>query len=623
MAFKVKFAGVDLRDYCTILNVNRSLLPPRINSSKSIPTMNGSYYTGFHYGERIIKLDIFIHGKTKETYAKNLRKLASILNVKSPSKLYISDEPDKYYYAILDGDTTLTREVFSGTSTLTFICHDPLSYSENWNTFIPNGKKIIELNNLGTAPSYPIIDVIFQKKACFFQATNKSGQTVLIGVPKDISKPTINITDRLVDDDCGDITNFSALSPSLLDKDRLVNSGSFAIGANGNGIVCTNFGSGDNSWHGSAFRRSINQDVDEFEVTIDLVFSSQGNNYVPPKPPNPPPPTPNPPIPTNHYGTWKVVNCGGLWINKNANTKEPLYAMSPGTKIYPIESKGIWMKHTHTNKYGTKYTGWSSNKYLKKISNDIVKSKNSSLVSDNSDKFAEDQLGIIEIYGYDKTGAKLFKFELSDNSEWFESVEPKAFIGSSVVLHDSNINSPIRFEQKENGEKQNLPSGSIGKWNDFNGKLIIKREKNLSGDYLWNFTINKYANGKLTSNLTTKNSLSSSSYPKGALNYLGFYIGKYGNKEEVTEMVIDNIIVKKLNIKTDSSIDSNLSLFEPDDNLQINFMNGDTLLNGQSIANEIDIGSIFFEIPSGPSDMIVRSDDETAIVCCGIQERFL
>ena len=54
MSYKVEFAGIDLSNYCTILNVNRSILPSRTNLSKSIPTMNGSYYTGFHYGERTL-----------------------------------------------------------------------------------------------------------------------------------------------------------------------------------------------------------------------------------------------------------------------------------------------------------------------------------------------------------------------------------------------------------------------------------------------------------------------------------------------------------------------------------------------------------------------------------------
>ena len=58
MTYEVNYNGANLSDYCKVLNVERTLLPSRTNLSKSIPTMNGSYYTGFHYGERIIKLEI-------------------------------------------------------------------------------------------------------------------------------------------------------------------------------------------------------------------------------------------------------------------------------------------------------------------------------------------------------------------------------------------------------------------------------------------------------------------------------------------------------------------------------------------------------------------------------------
>lgn len=120
------------------------------------------------------------------------------------------------------------------------------------------------------------------KKACFFQATNREGETVLIGTPKQVGKTTTAQSDIVVNDNCQDA------STSLLDSDKKVDGGMFGVGFNGNGIVTTNFGAG------SAFRKSLGKNVSEFEVEIDFTFSSQGKNYVPPAPQ---PPTPQPTVP--------------------------------------------------------------------------------------------------------------------------------------------------------------------------------------------------------------------------------------------------------------------------------------------------------------------------------------
>lgn len=618
MSYKVNFNGSNLSDYCTVLNIERTLLPTRINSSKSIPTMNGSFYTGYHYEEKFIKVEILINETSIQDLKNKLSNIKKILDVGNPSKLIISDEPNLYYYAVLDGSTDLSKiGRTTGSATLTFICHDPVAYSNKWSTFSPGARNIIEVDNEGTVAADPLVDVIFKKKACFFQATNRSGETVLIGTPKDIGKTNQSESDILVDDACTDSAEFTTLAQSLIDSNRVVN-GAFGVGFNGNGIVCTNYGSDSDAWHGAAFRKSIGKNVSEFEVTIDLTFSSQGKNYVAPTP-VPTPPTAPPATGPTCLGTYKVVNCGGLWINRDANTNNPLYAMAPGTLIYPTEIKGNWAKHVHSNKWNT-FTGWSSTKYLQKVSNS---GRSTMQISTRAEEYAENQLGLMEIYGYDQSGAKLFKTEITDSSEWFENVEPKMYIGGSKVLEDSKITTPVRTQKNSEGKDENAASGAVGRWNDLTAKIIIRREKNAKGEYLWNFTINKYSSGKLVQTMSTKNSLNSPSYPNGDLNYIGFYLGQYADKKVVDVMAINNISVKKLNMKTDSFEDGNIYIFEPNDTLQVNFANGNVLKNGVSISTQIDIGSSFFKVPSGESEFVVRSDDDTAIICCGIQHKYL
>lgn len=628
MGYSVEFAGIHLEDYCKVLNVKRSVLPERENFSKSIPSVNGSIYTGHRYKERTIKLEIGIVAISEEDYIEKIRKLAGVLDTKNPCKLIISDEPSKYCYAILDGSTDLTKKFKTGTLEISFLCHDPVLYSDSWKSFTPDANNIITFENEGTIETSPIVDVDFRNKACFFQCTNNKGETVLIGEPKDSTKPSVPLTDVVVDDNCESGGTFTTLASSLLDSERETK-GNFGVGFNGEGIVCTNYGgTEENKWNGVGFKKSLDQNVDEFEVVIDIVFSSQGKNYEVPKPPPPKPPSKDNPNPQpSVLGTYKVVNCGGLWINKEANTKHPMHAMSPGELIYPTEIKGKWYKHTKKYKFGT-YTGWSYGRYLKKVSNSKKRTNAHTFnaTSTEEEKFAEDELGILEVYGFDQNGSKLFKMEVSDTNEYYENVIPKIMVGNTTILQEKkNCPSPRKIQVKDNNGKtssKEVASGVFGQWNDLEGKLIIRREKSLSGEYVWSASVYKYKNGKIINTMVTQNSINNSSFSKSALNYLGFYIGSYGKNRPVDLVTITNVKVRRLNMKTGKLSENNLEIFKPGDHLQIDFETGLVTLNDIVELTTIDIGSEFFDVAAGTSQIAVRSDDKEAIVVAGIQEKF-
>lgn len=165
-----------LNDYCNITNVSKSILPQRTNKSKEIPSANGSYYLGYKYGERIIKVDIYIDSKDKDDYTQKVRDLSYILNVEEPKKMKINDDEGKYVFAVLNGGTDLEKIITTGKTTLEFVCYDPTIYSDKWSCFTPNERGIITLQNDSNYKTYQNIGVAFKNKACFFQATNKRGK---------------------------------------------------------------------------------------------------------------------------------------------------------------------------------------------------------------------------------------------------------------------------------------------------------------------------------------------------------------------------------------------------------------------------------------------------------------
>ena len=206
MAYEVNYAGIPLHDYVNIRNVNRTVLPPRENFTKDIPSQNGQFYMGYKYAPREIILECTLKGTLKEDYMDVINELAYILDVNVPSKMIISDSPDKFVYAVLDGSTSLERFKHGGTVELKFVCYDPYIYATKSDFFIDNSMddriKSIRINNSGSTSTYPLIDVGFTKDAHFLQCTDSKKRTVLIGTPPDVDKPQGAFDPVVLDDTC-------------------------------------------------------------------------------------------------------------------------------------------------------------------------------------------------------------------------------------------------------------------------------------------------------------------------------------------------------------------------------------------------------------------------------------
>ncbi len=617
----VNFNETDLNKYCKILSISKSILPNRQNNSKSIPMVNGSYYTGYKYNERTIDVEILLNNTNVEDFKRNKEDLSNVLNTKEPVKIVFSDEPDKYVYGILDGDTNLDmigRE--NGSTTIKFLCHDPIIYSNNWNTFTPNDRGIVTLENNANLECYPYVGIDFKSDACFAQITNFEGETVLVGKPDDASKPTLPDSDIVLDDNCESMGTFTSLSDTLLPS-GYVGNGLLGVGHGGQGLVATNMGSAEEGrvWHGGSVKRMLSKPVSEFVAEFDFIFSSSEYKEPVPEPLPPvaptPPPTPEVPNPpTTCLGTYQVNDRAGLNIRQSPSASSPrLVAMEYGTKVYPSEISNGWAKVTYKSKYnGRTYTGWSSMQYLKKISSGISKARTAD--------FNEDECGTIEFYGFDKNGAKIFSSEFYDTNTYFEALTPRVFFGSKVAIYENSVgnNKPNTSTDSE-GNITEVESGGLGRWNNFEGKLIVKKFKNDAGQWLCDATLNKVRNGKIVQSLTAKNWITTDG-SHGELAYVGVFIGGLKDNKPVSSLAITHIKVKDLNPYVPNV---NFTVFKAGDNLRVDFAEGTVTCNGIDYLDKLDIGSNFFDIPQGKTQIIVRSDDKNADVLVGTRELYI
>lgn len=151
----ITYGGENLTNFfdLTAEPIGRNL-PNRENSTQQMGLTNGSQFVGTRYTKRIITLNIY-SDKYSVDYVKN--KINGLLNVKEPQPLIFSDRPNEVWYAILDGESVMTRSIDSLTEIngeLSFLV--PSGYCEALNpstfTATPNSDGILtmQIENNGT-----------------------------------------------------------------------------------------------------------------------------------------------------------------------------------------------------------------------------------------------------------------------------------------------------------------------------------------------------------------------------------------------------------------------------------------------------------------------------------------
>ena len=198
----MRFNKTELRDFIEIHDIqrdignNRSISidhAPRIGVNIQQQTIDAKY----------IKVDFSIWSKDRNTLK---HKLAGIFNVDSPKELTFSDEPDKYYLAMVIDDISMQEA--SGrrsNGSIKFIIPDGVAHSSVYKRFdndknatIEAGKMVFDLTNNGTESAFPIVKVKHNAENGYVGLVNTSG-ALEVGDPKEIDTEIVKQSEVLLD----------------------------------------------------------------------------------------------------------------------------------------------------------------------------------------------------------------------------------------------------------------------------------------------------------------------------------------------------------------------------------------------------------------------------------------
>lgn len=262
----LEFANKNLTDFFTITDI-RDPLADRSISMMKIPGKDGEHFLESTVNARRIEVDYTI--EADDIRATELA-LAPFLDIGEPSKLKFSREPNKYFFAVIDGQVSperISKRIAKGT--LLFVCPDPYAYSETVKSFPMSTDKKITITNSGTAKTQIVYRVGVTGDCGFVSMVSPVG-TILYGQPREVDAVTVPVSQRLLLETFASAGTWSSNIGKAFTPATDIE-GSF--GASNGKLVPTGFGTGV-AWHGSTASKVFTSPAENFDAVIGFEFGT-------------------------------------------------------------------------------------------------------------------------------------------------------------------------------------------------------------------------------------------------------------------------------------------------------------------------------------------------------------
>lgn len=148
------FNGYDFAELVKVNDIQRPLLPALNTVMTDVGSLKGALFNYNSYSQREIKVDYTLIADSPERLVSVKQLVAGKLFTDAPAQLIFSDSPDRYYMAILDGNSELDQISGAAQGTLTFLVPDGIAHAVNKKEFVAAknsaGVLEVEVDNGGT-----------------------------------------------------------------------------------------------------------------------------------------------------------------------------------------------------------------------------------------------------------------------------------------------------------------------------------------------------------------------------------------------------------------------------------------------------------------------------------------
>jgi predicted phage tail component-like protein len=242
---------------------------PRTNSLLYVAGMPGAYIESSETGVLYITQPVGFVVEDDVDALNKVDELASWLLTSEPVPLTFSDEPNRTYYAKIDGTIEEFRKfVNQRRGTITFICPDPYKYGPELEATFPSDVTNVTVN--GTAPTKPVFELEVLAPITFAMIQNQLGEYMMIG-------RTVNVEDSEPFSKYELVFNANGSNLTGWTTGTTVDGGVVdgTMGTTGTRFEASSYGAGTR-WHGPAIKHSLPEVLTDFRMNAFVsLFNAQ------------------------------------------------------------------------------------------------------------------------------------------------------------------------------------------------------------------------------------------------------------------------------------------------------------------------------------------------------------
>lgn len=238
----------------------RSIFAPIVRKLVSIPHKPGAMLSSTDTDVRYIQQPFFIEGIDKFNLRKLEEDLSAWLITDEPKPLVFDDEPDRIYYAVVDGRIE-TDDVAAnmGRGTITFLCLDPYKYGVQNESSVTAVSNPFVIRNEGTVQTHPTFEITLKAATTYLDIIGDTDY-MRIGDPLLVEQTAFQKYEKLLNADGSNLTGWATAG---FTPDGGAKAGTMST-SNGD-FVASDFGTGA-AWHGPAMSRSAGATMTNYIV---------------------------------------------------------------------------------------------------------------------------------------------------------------------------------------------------------------------------------------------------------------------------------------------------------------------------------------------------------------------
>lgn len=212
---EMSYDDVNLSDLIMLKEIRRDIGNPREIQSNNSVFLGEAFERVYNRG-KTIQIEFAIWGKNKN---ETKHKLAGIFYTDKPKRLVFSDEPDKYYMALVTGEIQIveTQGRWSEGS-MSFFIPDGVAHSYAYKEVtthrVESDRIIYTVDNQGTVDAFPIIEVEHEESNGYLAFVNREGISALGDESKVDADAYVRPSEPLLDFKAGRLFNSVSLPSS-------------------------------------------------------------------------------------------------------------------------------------------------------------------------------------------------------------------------------------------------------------------------------------------------------------------------------------------------------------------------------------------------------------------------